>query len=501
MSDFKKTVIIKVPKSEEEVTADNLYWKKLQFPITVKEFGPVTDVNFSQARPHHFVVTSSTKVQIFDPVSSEVYRCFTRFQKVAYGGTLRHDGKLLAVGGNEGQIRLFDVEAKSMLRVFKGHRGAVHKCNFVADDKRTVSFSDDKSVIVWDVASEQQLVSFEEHDDYVRAGTVSQVNNDIIISGSYDHTVKIFDIRTKKSVMSFNHGYPVESVLLLPNGLVVASAGGTSVKLWDIMGSGKMLSNLNNHHKTVTSLCLASNNQRLLSGSLDRHVKIHDLTSFKVVHTLDYSSPILSVAVSPDDKTVVTGMADGLFSIQHRSEKKDKPIKDKQPKPYEKYLKNRNYTPAQGDIIVKEKHRKKLPKYDKLLKSFQSSKALDTVLKDYYQCRDPDVTINVIRELIRRGSIKTALSGRDTSSLTLILKFVVKYINDVRFSRILLDVAHLLLDIYGPEIGQSEKIFNLFTKLKDVTTREISFMEDVMKLQGTIELIIANSNQNNYTMP
>lgn len=47
--------------------------------------------------------------------------------------------------------------------------------------------------------------------------------------------------------------------------------GGRYVKVWDLLKGGQPLVSLKNHHKTVTSLCLGSNGQRLLSASLDRY--------------------------------------------------------------------------------------------------------------------------------------------------------------------------------------------------------------------------------------
>lgn len=51
----------------------------------------------------------------------------------------------------------------------------------------------------------------------------------VLFAGSYDHTVKLFDARTKSSVMTIEHGHPVESVLLFQSGGLLVSAG-TSVK-------------------------------------------------------------------------------------------------------------------------------------------------------------------------------------------------------------------------------------------------------------------------------
>jgi len=75
-------------------------------------------------------------------------------------------------------------------------------------------------------------------------------------------------------------------------------AGGTEIRVWDCLGGGRLLSKISQHHKTITCLQFASNYKRLASASLDRHVKIYEMTNFEVIQTIDYSSPILSLGIS-----------------------------------------------------------------------------------------------------------------------------------------------------------------------------------------------------------
>lgn len=50
-------------------------------------------------------------------------------------------------------------------------------------------------------------------------------NPNLIVSGSYDHTVKVFDKRDKTEAISCDHGAPVESVLISPSGSLLFTAG------------------------------------------------------------------------------------------------------------------------------------------------------------------------------------------------------------------------------------------------------------------------------------
>ncbi len=46
---------------------------------------------------------------------------------------------------------------------------AVHRAFFTSDNVHIASFSDDKSVILWDISTEEQVVSFKEHSVSIRS--------------------------------------------------------------------------------------------------------------------------------------------------------------------------------------------------------------------------------------------------------------------------------------------------------------------------------------------
>ena len=101
------------------------------------------------------------------------------------------------------------------------------------------------------------------------------------------------------------HEKPLEAVLFFPSGGLLASAGGTEVKVWDIVGGGRQLQTLGNHQKTVTSLAMTAPREsgsaleapRLLTSSLDGHVRVFDLSNFKV-HPFSLSFDYVTICVS-----------------------------------------------------------------------------------------------------------------------------------------------------------------------------------------------------------
>src|SRR6185369_4885745 len=60
---------------------------------------------------------------------------------------------------------------------------------------------------------------------YIRSGLISHDNPQLVLSGSYDKTIKLWDLRNNKCNMTIDHGAPVEEVLMFPGGGIVLSAG------------------------------------------------------------------------------------------------------------------------------------------------------------------------------------------------------------------------------------------------------------------------------------
>uniref|UniRef100_A0A8C2K4Y5 U3 small nucleolar RNA-associated protein 15 homolog n=1 Tax=Cyprinus carpio TaxID=7962 RepID=A0A8C2K4Y5_CYPCA len=470
MASFKPTKVQFLPKLGEKVTEDTLYWKNYKSPVQIKEFGAVTKIDFSPLAPHNYAVTASTRIHVYGLHSQEPIRSFTRFRDTAYGGSFRGDGKLLVAGSEEGLIRLFDISGRVALRQFTGHSKAVHVTSFLSDGFRVVSGSDDLTCRVWDVPSAVELSSITEHTDYIRALAPSKLNPDLFVT----------ELFFSSDVLFYDSG--------------VCVTGGRYVKIWDLLKGGQELVSLKNHHKTVTCACLSSVGNKLLTGSLDRHVKVYN-SSYKVVHNFDCDASILSMAVAPDDEVVAVGMTNGVLSVRHRKHKKDKETltsRRRRGPSYRVFVKGKNFVPRQDDFLVSKPVKQYLRKYDKQLKSFEVSKALDTALQTWTRTSKPEVTVAVIIELNRRGTLKNALAGRNEESLTKILNFLLKHIFDPRFSRPLLTVGDIVLDLYRQVLHQSPVVERQLQRLMEVLGREAELQQELLQVLGILDTLFAS---------
>lgn len=160
------------------------------------------------------------------------------------------------------------------------------------------------------------------------------------------------------------------------------------------------MANVSHHHKTVTCLRLASNGRRFMSAGLDRNVKVYDIVSYQPVHSFSFPNAVLSVGVAPNDETLVAGMVDGLISVQRMDdEEPNQEVK----KPRKKIA--TNVSSLTVDEVVEDFERRPEAHYDKHLRKYEYSKALDVVLQNYVVNKTPHVTVALMQELIRRKGL------------------------------------------------------------------------------------------------
>jgi len=508
MSSYKKVIVKQTPLSGKvEETPENRYWSKFTSKHTEKFAGKVSQISFGEKAPHNMLVCAATRVHVYDIDTMTVKKNVTRFTTPVNCASVRDDGQALIAGSDDGLVQLFDLSSRAILRSFS-HKSAVHVAKFVEDGTRIFSASDDKTVKLFDLPSEAELFSWTAHTDHVRCGLQSSISPDVIVTGSYDHTIKLFDIRdhvisgqksSSSATLSLDHGAPVNSIVMFPHSGMLASAGDNYVRIWDLMAGGKLLNTFSYHQKTITSLSIDGTGTRLLSAGLDGFVKFYDVSNFSLTHSMQFAGPLLSVGISPDCSTIATGFVDGTLSTKQRpqpSGQRELPHRFRS-SAYAHFHRGAAYKGDGTDVVLETERKQHVQRFEAFLKSFQYGAALDAAL----QTNDPKVVVSLIDELVQRAGLKRALQNRTDATLEPVLKFVVKYIANPNFTSYLIDVVTFILDVYTPVIGQSPLMDQLLYQLQTRITDEVTLQDDCTMLQGELDLILASvvPDMNDFT--
>jgi WD40 repeat protein len=147
------------------------------------------------------------------------------------------DGTLLAVGGVDSSIRLFDVRTKRQIRELRGHNGPVLFLRFVAGGQRLLSGSGDATARLWDPANGAEVCCFTGHE---RAVTCADLSPDgtRLVTGSEEAHLRFFDPSDGTLVyLPQSHLQWRRAVQFDPTGdrlLVAGWTPRTSVQIYDI---------------------------------------------------------------------------------------------------------------------------------------------------------------------------------------------------------------------------------------------------------------------------
>lgn len=113
-------------------------------------------------------------------------------------------------------------------------------------------------------------------------------------------------------VVETGHAGTIDSIVFSPDGKLLASCDGTSIKLWDVE-TGQEIKSVAVFEE-VNSLAFSRNGKRLAAGSYNNTIKIWDIEIGKELLTLiGHTNSISSVVFSPDDKMLASGSDDGTI--------------------------------------------------------------------------------------------------------------------------------------------------------------------------------------------
>ncbi|KAF9349406.1 hypothetical protein BGX26_012289 [Mortierella sp. AD094] len=251
-------VLIKRQKPEESTSTSNA--------VTIQTKGA------SGALVQTVKRTSALKapIMLLQGQSSELYTC--KFSP---------SGEHIASAGAEKSIYLWNTYGDcTNYGIIKGHTGAILELHWSRDGSMIFTASADKSCGVFDVQTGERIKRFKGHTSFVNSCSPARRGPELLASGSDDGSVKIWDLRAKNAVESFESQYQITSVSFSDAGdLVFAGGIDNNIEAWDMRKKSVSYS-LVGHMDTVSGISLSPDGNQLLSNAMDNTVRIWDVKPF-----------------------------------------------------------------------------------------------------------------------------------------------------------------------------------------------------------------------------
>ncbi|XP_049643403.1 WD repeat-containing protein 88 [Suncus etruscus] len=178
--------------------------------------------------------------------------------------------------------------SKIPFKVLKGHQNVVSSCHFCVDDTKVLSGSYDCSVKLWDVKEGTVIKKFEPQPRNPVSECSVTADSRRISAASFDKKVRSWDLETGQQLWSQDHQAFIVSCKLSPNGKYVAVALDMNhgICILNANCGTKLFCLKENYHRFITACCFDPDSQKVATVSLDRTIKIWDLLSKTTVITI-----------------------------------------------------------------------------------------------------------------------------------------------------------------------------------------------------------------------
>ncbi|MFG1921844.1 Hsp70 family protein [Cryptosporangium sp. NPDC048952] len=270
------------------------------------------------------------------------------------------DGRILASGGLDGTIQLWDVASGERVgKPLAGHTEPITALAFSPNGTVLASGSRDGSIRLWNVDTRGPYTNPLIGQPSAVLSVAFDPSGEVLASGSLDGALQRWNVDSAKQAATplVVNGKSVVAVAYSPDGTFLAAAVDGGIKLWSkisdqptaelITGTvqaiafgadGVLVAGVDNdvsiwdldrigpekrltgHTGTVYAVDVSPDGTTIASGSLDYSVRLWETASGEQVGEplTGHSGTVYAVAFSPDGRTLASGSDDGTIRLWQR---------------------------------------------------------------------------------------------------------------------------------------------------------------------------------------
>jgi WD40 repeat protein len=223
-------------------------------------------------------------------------------------------GKTVAMGVEDGSVRLWDLESTSIKATFPAHRGTVWVAQFSPDGELFASAGDDSLIKLWKPMQPEAFRTLE-HSNAIRSVAFGH-DGKTLFAGVRDGHLRVWPLDGTEPLAEAQHQGSVYTVAVSPDDETLASAGNDKiVRLWNAKTLTPKLP-LEGHTGPVYALSFHPDGKRLASVGWDKTVRIWDAVSGQLIKSWKgHEGDVWAGTYSPDGTKLATGGHDGAVKL------------------------------------------------------------------------------------------------------------------------------------------------------------------------------------------
>jgi WD40 repeat protein len=192
---------------------------------------------------------------------------------------ISQDGRLLAAGTKQGQIRVWNISSGSLLR--GNTQSGINDLAFNPAGTMLASAHNDGIVRLWNIKSQQLRLHSLPHPLSGHTGAVFGVafnpSGDTVASANTDGTIRVWKVADGSQLAALCcHAGTVDGIGYSPDGSMLVSAGAdNTVRLWDPRSQQQIGQTLRASHAAVESAAFGDGGQVIVSSDRTGAVQLY----------------------------------------------------------------------------------------------------------------------------------------------------------------------------------------------------------------------------------
>jgi WD40 repeat protein len=250
--------------------------------------------------------------------------------KPVVGIAVSKDGKLLATGGADSLIIIWDASTHQIIRRIAAHKGQVTTLDFSPDGKNLISGSTDKSLRLWNINDGTEIRNY--NAEFKQGIYQVKFSNDGTMLGvvswefvkSVQGFAKVVDVANGKLIQRFDtDDHPASAIKFsADNKKIYTGTWGFQIKQHDI-ATGNLDWNYDmrkfDYFTAVQSLDVSIDNKYVVQSGKDNKIRILNAADGKIIHDIEphdgHKEWVNGVRFSPDGKHFASVSDDGLLKV------------------------------------------------------------------------------------------------------------------------------------------------------------------------------------------
>ncbi len=255
------------------------------------------------------------------------------------------NGQVFASCAFDGTIKIYNLTTKQVLYQLVGQHTRLNSKSIVdtfvtsisisPDGKILASSGNDGNVKLWELDTGKLIRTLSHHNNYSIWCIAISPNGETLATGG-NRKICVFNLHTGEIIHTLNCGFKeIESVAFSPDGETLASGGDNTIKLWNVQ-TGKLQHTLiGNFYRNILqktrplfnkwgvtrsgsiySVTFSSDSRTLISASAGNGIELWSTRTGKQTHALSsISNWYSSVAISPNGKILAAGSGEGVIEL------------------------------------------------------------------------------------------------------------------------------------------------------------------------------------------